>query len=333
MSCTCLKAMSFLYDRKALSSFFRFIPGLPVAASRTVGGQAVMEGVMMRNRDSVAVAVRKADGEIVVHTQQWFYLTASGLLKKPFIRGFPLLVETLVNGIKALNFSAQVALEEETGEELKPWALACTVAFSFVLALLLFVVAPHLLSVGLQNLGYSGDTHSLSFHVWDGFFKLAVFLLYVAGISLLPDIRRVFQYHGAEHKVIWTYEQGNTLLPENALKQSRLHPRCGTAFLLFVLCLSIVLHAILIPALLLLHSPESVVFRHLLILLVKFALMIPVSALAYELIKYTARHAQTPLCRVLCQPGLFLQRLTTCEPDKDQLEVAIAALQGAIQNK
>lgn len=299
-------------------------------SASAVGGQAVMEGVMIRAEDRLAIAVRKPDGAIEVQNRPWFSLTSRPLLKKPFLRGFPILLETLVNGISALNFSAQKALEEEN-QELKPWAMALTLAGSIGFALFLFVVVPHLFTLGLKALGLSGGVEDLSFHAWDGLFKMLVFIGYIAAISFLPDIRRVFQYHGAEHKVIWAHEKGQPLTPAGAKPFSRLHPRCGTAFVLFVLAVSIAIYAVLVPALLSVFSPESTVLKHAYIVGLKLMLMIPVSAVAYEIIKYAGKHYEKPLCRVLSGPGLFMQLLTTHEPDEKQLEVAIAALKGATQ--
>jgi uncharacterized protein YqhQ len=195
-----------------------------LAASPSVGGQAVMEGVMMRDRERLAIAVRKPGGDILLDVRDWFTLSAAKWLKKPLVRGFPILLETLVNGIKALNYSAQVAVEEEEGE-IGPWAMGLTLAASIGFALLLFVVVPHLFSLGMKGLGLSGGVEALSFHVWDGLFKMLLFLGYIVAISFLPDIRRVFEYHGAEHKVIWAFEEGAPLTPAGARGFPRLHPR------------------------------------------------------------------------------------------------------------
>jgi len=204
-----------------------------------------MEGVMMRDRERLAIAVRKPGGDILLDVRPWFTLAAAKWLRRPLVRGFPILLETLVNGIKALNFSAKVAVEEdEEAGEIGPWAMGLTLAASIGFALLLFVVTPHLFSLGMKALGLSGGVEALSFHVWDGLFKMVLFVGYIAAISFLPDIRRVFQYHGAEHKVIWAFEQGAELSPAGARSFSRLHPRCGTAFLLFVLAISIVLYCL-----------------------------------------------------------------------------------------
>ncbi|MFW5486829.1 MAG: DUF1385 domain-containing protein [Desulfovibrio sp.] len=299
------------------------------AFSSSVGGQAVMEGVMMRDGDNLAIAVRKQSGDIKVEVRPWFSMMRYNWMKKPYVRGFPILVETMVNGIKALNFSAQEALDEEE-EEVGSWALAGTVAFAVVMALGLFVVLPHLVSMAFNALGWAGGVKSLSFHAWDGLFKFVVFVGYILAISLVPDIRRVFQYHGAEHKSIWAYESGGHLTPAEAKKFSRLHPRCGTTFLLFVLAISIVLYAVLVPALLFIWSPEGTIWRQLYALLLKLVFMVPVSCVAYELIKAAGKHQDKLLFRVLSWPGMFMQLLTTHEPDEQQLQVAIAALKGAV---
>lgn len=306
--------------------------GLLVSAPVNVGGQAVMEGVMMRHVDRLAIAVRKPDGSIIVDIRPWFSLTKKRWMKKPFVRGFPILLETLVNGIKALNYSALQALDEEDGEgsEIKSWHLVLTMIAAIGMALGLFVVVPHLFSLGMKYLSLGGDAESLSFHVWDGFFKLTIFLGYIGAISFIPDVRRVFQYHGAEHKMIWLYEETGSLDHTGAFAFSRLHPRCGTAFLLFVLSISIVLHAVLVPLLLYFYAPESVVLKHAYIVVVKLLLMVPISCMAYELIKFAGKYSSSFFCKVLSGPGLLLQYLTTHEPDESQLEVAAAALSGAL---
>ncbi len=304
-----------------------------LAAAPSVGGQAVMEGVMMRDRDRLAIAVRRPGGDILLDVRPWFSLTAAPWLRKPLVRGFPILLETLVNGIKALNFSAQVAVEEEEEGEIGPWAMGLTLAASIGFALLLFVVVPHLFSLGMKAVGLSGGVEELSFHVWDGLFKMALFLGYILAISYLPDIRRVFQYHGAEHKVIWAFERGASLSPEGARGFSRLHPRCGTAFLLFVLAISIALYAFLVPWLLTFYAPETGWVRQTYIVALKLVLMIPVSSLAYEVIKVAGRFHENIVCRLISAPGLFMQLLTTKEPDDRQIEVALAALRGAVERQ
>lgn len=302
-----------------------------LAAPQAVGGQAVIEGVMMRAKDTLAIAIRKSDGEIVTEVRPWFTLIRHPWLKKPFLRGFPVLIETMINGIKALNFSAVQAADDEDEGELTTWHLVLTMALALGAALGLFVVLPHFLSVVLEEIGVAGDVDSLSFHIWDGAIKMVIFVGYILAISYIPDIRRVFQYHGAEHKVIWTWEDGRELSPDSTRFYSRLHPRCGTAFLLFVLAVSIMLYTVLVPFLLTFYSPEHFIAKHLYIVGMKLFLMIPVSCIAYEMIKFAGKYSKHFLCKIMCWPGLMMQILTTKEPDDSQIEVAIAALQCAVK--
>lgn len=297
----------------------------------TVGGQAVMEGILMRSGGRYAVAVRRKNGDIVVERRGWAGLARRGTLSRPFLRGFPLLVETLVNGIRALNRSAELT-EEKKGTEGGPARvqLFFTLLAAFGLAALMFVVAPHLFSLGMQVLGLSGGMESFSFHMWDGLFKLTVFIGYIVALSLVPEIRRVFQYHGAEHKVIAALESGDPVSARSAMRHSRLHARCGTTFMLFVLSVAILVHAATVPPFLAVWRPEHAVLRHTGVLLFKLLLMIPVSSLAYELIRLAARLGSSRSGRILRAPGFLLQLLTTREPDEDQLEVAVVALREAL---
>jgi uncharacterized protein YqhQ len=300
------------------------------AESLAVGGQAVMEGVMMRNGSRLSLAVRKPDQSIVALNLPWITLFRSAFARRPGIRGFALLIETMVNGIKTLNLSAEIAAEaEET--PIKPWQLALTLISAIGLALLLFVVVPHMLTIGLGKLSLTEGVEGLSFHLWDGLLKFSMFIAYIAAISCIPDIRRVFAYHGAEHKSIAAYEQGeNPLSSATAAGYSRLHPRCGTTFLLFVLSISIVLHALTVPLLLLLWQPDNAILKHSVIIVFKLLLMAPISALAYEAIRSAARVKNPILGAVLRGPGLLLQTLTTREPDAQQLDVALVALREAV---
>ncbi len=298
--------------------------------SATLGGQAVLEGIMMRSKNTLAIAVRKPDGSIVVERRPWFSCTTSPALKRPFVRGFPILVETLINGVKALNFSAVATGEAEAGTEIKGWHLTLTLVVAVGFALGLFVVLPHLLSLVLNWLHIAGGAESISFHAWDGLFKFLVFIGYIAAIALLPDIKRVFQYHGAEHKVIWAYERKVDLNSFEAAGMSRLHPRCGTTFLLYVLTIAIILHAVLVPAFLWVWSPANPVLKHAVLITFKLLLMIPISSLAYEAIRASSRMGNSPLGRMARAPGLLLQLMTTREPDEAQLQVALVALKEAL---
>ncbi len=294
-----------------------------------VGGQAVLGGVMIRHGNTYTLAVRRADGCIVIEQHPWVSFTGSRLMRMPFLRGFPLLLETLINGIHALNRSS-VYTQSPNNQELHVWQLFFVLTCAFSAAILLFVVLPHVLSVGMLWLNIAGDVEGLSFHLWDGLFKLLLFFVYILMISLLPDIRKVFRYHGAEHKAIATFEADDELSVHCAKKYSRLHSRCGTTFLLLVLALAALLHAVVVPTLFFFWTPENAWSKHLATIAFKLFLMIPISACAYELIHYTARHSNSVWAWLLQAPGLCLQMLTTWEPTTEQLEVALAALNMAL---
>lgn len=289
-----------------------------------------MEGVMMRNGDVYGLAVRLANGDICAQRLPWRSFTGKSWLKKPFVRGFPVLLETMVNGIQALNRS--VALSEQDSNQKPPsgWHVALSVALALVMAIVLFVVAPHVLSLLMLFLGLGGDVEGLSFHLWDGFYKCAIFILYIWLISLVPDIKRVFEYHGAEHKTIHAWETGESVDSASAGCMSRLHPRCGTTFLLFVICISIILQAILVPLLLKLWTPQGMLAKHAFSIGIKLLLVMPISAVAYELIRFAARMPDGLVGTLLRAPGLALQKLTTREPSQEQLEVAVVALAEAV---
>ena len=277
------------------------------------------------------MAVRQPDGSIAVERHPWFRLTQHALLRRPLLRGFPILAETLVNGVRCLNRSTCYAVQGETGQDLKSWQLMLTLLVSLLLAVGLFVLLPHGLSMVMHWLDWGGDVDGVAFHLWDGLFKVLILLAYLIAIGFMPDIHRVFCYHGAEHKTLAAFEAGGTVSAETARRFSRLHPRCGTTFLLFVLVVAVLAHTVLVPALLLLWTPESFWLKHLLTILFKLALLVPISCLSYELIQYAARMGDGVCGRCLRAPGLFLQRLTTKEPDNAQLEVAVAALAAALE--
>ncbi len=293
----------------------------------SIGGQAIMEGVMMRNVNSYAVALRSGN-KIIAHKYPWFSLTPK-ILQKPFLRGFPILVETLINGIKSLNVSA-TKLAEDEGEEIKSWELVVTMLVAMGMAVVLFVVVPHLFSIVMKWFGLGGDVENLSFHVWDGLFKFLIFIGYIVAISFVPDIKRVFQYHGAEHKVIAAFEKGGLVSVETVRPCSRLHARCGTTFVLFVLTIAIILHTLSVPVLLAFWTPDNAFYKHAGIIAFKTLLMLPISAIAYELIKYASTVEGSFLSYILQAPGMFLQMLTTKEPDDEQIKVAIVSLAMAL---
>lgn len=292
-----------------------------------VGGQAVIEGVMMKAPRRLCVAVRRPDGGIVVKSDPFHPLAQRFKpLGWPFLRGPVVLGETLVLGLKALGFSARQALEEE-GEELGSWALALTMLAALGAGLGLFVALPHLLSWWLGSWrGFGID--SLTFHLADGAIKVTLFVAYIWLISLMGEIRRVFMYHGAEHKSIYCFESGAELTVENARSHPRLHPRCGTAFLLVVLLISILVFAVLLPFV----PPVSSVtwLNHLALIGLKVLLMLPIAGVSYEVIRKAGQKGGKGFWGMLLWPGLQLQRLTTREPTDDQIEIALAALKAAL---
>lgn len=277
------------------------------------GGQAVIEGVMMRGSKHMTVAVRRPSGDIIVHSEPLNARIYSGRISKlPFLRGLVMLWDALVLGMRALLFSADVALEEEEEVEFKGPVAWGSVAFSLIIGIGVFLLGP-LFLVRLVDRHISS---SLVSNIIEGLIRLAFFLIYVYAIGFIPDIRRVFAYHGAEHETINAYEGGAPLEPEAIKAYSTAHPRCGTGFLLIFAVVAIFVFSLL--------GRPSLVLR-----ILSRLLLIPVIAgLTYELIKFSAAHRDNPLIRtVVLAPSLALQRLTTQEPDESMLEVAIAALQ------
>jgi uncharacterized protein YqhQ len=303
-----------------------------------VGGQAVLEGVMMRAPRSLAVAVRRPDGTIAVREDAWISIWERlKFLRWPLLRGSVVLVESLFNGIQALNFSAtQAATEEadpgEQAAEPSTAGTAGTIALSFVLAIGLFVGLPHLLAFGAGRLsGADFDVDTFAFHALDGLFKIMIFVGYIAGISMIPEIRRVFQYHGAEHKVVNTYEHGEELTVENARRWTTFHARCGTSFILFVLTLSIFLFAAVFPFIP--RVSEIAILNHVAMIFIKIPLMLPLAGIAYEINRYASNHPNQFWVQALVAPGRLMQQLTTREPSDDQLEIALAAMRAALRRE
>lgn len=299
----------------------------------TVGGQAVLEGVMMRAPRSMTVAVRTPAGGIALKKDSLKLMADRWkFLKWPVLRGTVTLFSALALGMKALNFSANCALEEQStagqaegkgaGKAKKPLsdlALGLTMALSVGLGLLLFFYLPLLLTQLMKDIIPATQASSLAFNLVDGVLRIAIFLAYILGISRMRDIRRVFEYHGAEHKAIYAYEAGEDLTVGNAKKYSTLHPRCGTSFLLIVMVLSILVFSF-VPK----GSPFYVKALSRLVL-------IPVIAgMSYEIIRFSAGRMKNPVMAALVAPGLWLQKLTTKEPSDDQLEVALTALTEAV---
>ena len=291
-----------------------------------VGGQAVIEGVMMRTPHAYAVAVRRADGSIEVKKELVKRLSDyCKPLSWVVIRGFAVLIQSMVLGLRTLNYSINVSIkdleEKEKPKKAKKESSAFPVAISMILgvavAVLLFILIPLWLTSWLR--GYIPAIHNwLVFNLVDGLIRVIIFLSYIILISFMKDIRRVFQYHGAEHKVVHTWEAAEELTLENARRKSTQHPRCGTSFLMFVMVISIIVFSIFK-----LNAFWAIFLSRL--------VLIPlVSGLSYELIRFSAPRCQKGFFRSIVIPGLALQRITTKEPSDDQLEVAIQALKEAL---
>jgi uncharacterized protein YqhQ len=285
-----------------------------------IGGQAVIEGVMMRSLTGYTVAVRQPDGGVAIKKDKLVSVTTKyPFLKIPVLRGSVVLIQSLILGIRALNYSASVSSEGEEGEpELSNWAIASSMGLALLLGVGLFILAPLGLTNLLRKFVYP-DMGNFAYNAIDGALRGIFFFAYIASISMMDEIKRVFQYHGAEHKTVYTFEANEPLTVENARGKSTLHPRCGTSFLMFVMAISIVVFS-LIPS----AAPFYVKFG------ARVVLIPLIAGLAYEVIRFSARHLKNPVCRVLIQPGLWLQRITTKEPDDRQLEIALIALKEAL---
>ncbi|ADR18208.1 DUF1385 domain-containing protein [Calditerrivibrio nitroreducens] len=283
-----------------------------------IGGQAVIEGVMMRAPSKFVIAVRRPDNQIVVQKKD-ITIDTNKFFKKPFIRGLIGLYDALVLGIQALNFSAHHALGE--GEEkLSFKEIFFTMLFGFGLGIGLFLFLPLLLTDLLKLVFPLIERSFLVYNLVDGIIRVIFFILYIYIISFFKDVKRVFQYHGAEHKSIFTFESGKELTVENARQMSRFHPRCGTSFLLIVMIVSIFVFTLI---------PKD---SHFLIKFLSRIVFVPVIAgISYEILKLSAKFQDNIFVKILIAPGLWLQKLTTKEPDDSQLEVAIISIKEALE--
>ena len=286
-----------------------------------VGGQAVVEGVMMRGPKAIATAVRKHDGSIVYKkieltekNNKWF--------KIPFIRGVFALFDAMVVGTKELIFASnQAGLEEE---KLNDSQITWTVTGSILLGVAIFMVLPSYIG------GFIFKEKTVMANILEAIVKLVFFLGYIWGISFFKDIKRVFEYHGAEHKSIINYEEGTELTPENAKKCTRFHPRCGTSFLLLVMFISILVFSV-VDLLFGVTRENSGMVMFLIYKLITRGLFVPVVAgISYELQRWTSYHLNNSFAKMIAKPGMWLQKITTSEPDESQLEVAIVALNVAL---
>ncbi len=274
------------------------------------GGQAVIEGVMMRGAKAVAIAMRAPDQEITIHEEALGGIYTSRIIKIPFLRGLVVLWDALGLGMRALTISANIQMGEE--EQLEGFAYYLTMAISLAFGIGLFILTPAAAShLGEQFLGWNAWIGNLV----EGLVRLLILVGYIWLVGRIPDIKRVFAYHGAEHKVINAFEAGDELTPDKVARHSLEHPRCGTAFLLTVVVFSVLIFSLL--------GPMPLFWR----LVGRLALLPVIAALAYEYIRWTANHLGSPIVRFIVKPNLALQHLTTREPSLDMLEVSIAAFQ------
>ena len=294
---------------------------LAAAQSRIlVGGQAVIEGVMMRVPGAYAVAVRQPDGEIRLRRERFTSLVESSRwLKLPVVRGMIHLFESLKLGISTLNWSAEVAYPDDDAPS--GWSTVLSTSIALLLGVGLFFVAPLWLTTRLLQV----DQQAVGFNLVSGGIRITFFLVYLGLISLLKDVRRLFEYHGAEHKVVYTFEAGRPLTVDNTRDFSTRHPRCGTSFLFIVLIAAILAFALIDTIALAVVGRLTLGLR----LLVHLPLIPLVAGIGYEALKLTARYQHLWLPRWLSRPGLWLQGITTREPDEQQLAVALEALKEA----
>ena len=278
------------------------------------GGQAVIEGVMIRGRTAAVTTVRRPGGGLAIDIRPLAAIYTGWMRRAPLIRGVIVLIEAMVIGIKSLLYSANVSLEEEE-VDISGKTVWVMITVALVLAIVLFLIIP----LFLTRLINPYISSSLVFHLIEGFIRLVIFITYLKLVGLIPDIKRVFTYHGAEHKVINAYEDGMPMEVEAVRKYDTAHVRCGTSFLFVVLMIAIVVFALI-------GRPS------LWLMVLSRILLLPViAALGYEVIYFGARHNKNPVVRAIISPGLWLQALTTKEPDDSQIEIALSALRKAVE--
>ncbi len=293
-----------------------------------IGGQAVIHGLIMRNNNIYALAVRDKHNRILVEKKYWYTLRSSSLLQQSILQGFPLLLETIINGLTALNRSENITNNQNIAVRTKQNILeTLLILFSI---LFLFLILPHIICIILNLFGISGNIFSFSFHFLDGILKLFLFIGILCAVNKITDIKEILQYHGAEHKVIHCFESGMKVSAQNAKHCTRLHPRCGTNFAIAIFLIAILFHSILIPFFLFFPLLKNTVILHLAVLLIKIVLIIPISAIAFKIIILSAKYQHKVFIKILTIPILCLQFLTTKEPTMEQLEVAVIALKVAI---
>ena len=292
-----------------------------------VGGQAVIEGVLIRGPKKYVVAVRK--GKKIVYKNGKIPSKSGKFLKLPVIRGFINLVEMLVIGTKALMWSADQQLEK--GEKIGKKEMAFGFIFAILFVAGIFIALPYIVT---NLIGFYEETKPLLFNLIDGIIRISFFLLYIAAISLMKDVKIMFQYHGAEHKAIHCYEKGKKLSIANVKKFTTLHPRCGTAFIMIVLVAAILTFSVLTPVILMIFPKllsMNAFPRRMLLILLRFSLLPLIAGLSYEFLKFSAKYENKPIMKIFIWPGLLMQKITTQEPNSRQIEVAVYSLKKLLQ--
>ena len=294
------------------------------------GGQAVLEGVLMRSPNYIAVAVRNKQGKIIFDKKPFTSWTKRlKFLAFPLVRGMVGICEMMVVGFRALNFSSAIFAQEDEPQEkpseekssaLDSLFFAISLIIAFGISIFLFKFVPLFITTQLENLIPAIHNNYFLFNLIDGLLKMGIFVGYLSLMLLSKEMHRVFEYHGAEHKAVWTYEKGHDLTVEHARKQTRLHPRCGTSFVLIVFVISIFTYMFL-------TKQDTFIANFAL----RLAWLPLIGGVAYEVLKWSARHIENPFVKILVAPGLALQRITTQEPDDDQLEVALRALEMTLE--
>ena len=291
-----------------------------------IGGQSVIEGVMIRSPKYDVVAVRK--GKKIITKKEKLKLR-KGFYKMPVVRGFYNLIDMLALGYRSLMWSAdqQLGKDEKIGKK----ELFFTIGLAVILGVGLFIVFPYVLT---NFVGYYEETKPLLFNLIDGLIRIIVFLLYIVAISFMKDVKTIFQYHGAEHKAVHCYEAGKKLDIKNMKNFSTLHARCGTAFIMIVIVVAILVFSIITPIILMLFPQLlsiNVFLRRGILILIRLSLLPLIAGLSYEFLKFSAKYENKPIMRIFILPGLLMQKITTKEPNKKQIEVAIVAVKKVLQ--
>jgi uncharacterized protein YqhQ len=325
-------------NNRQSSSWVPTNPSYDPSKPMQIGGQAVIEGVMMRAPGSVATAVRRQDGSIAVRKEPYASFGEKyGLSKIPVVRGAVGLVDMMYLGIKTLNFSAEVAMRDNEAAAAKKngtaakagqgrgqskTALAVTLAIALTVGIAIFFVTPLVLTTMLFDV----ERTAVAFNVTAGVIRIGILIVYLAAISIMRDVKRLFQYHGAEHKSVFAFELNDALSVASTVRHSRFHPRCGTSFLLVVMFVAILSFALLDALMIGVFGELTLGIR----VLTHLPFIPVVGGIAYEFIKFSAKHSATWWGRLIIAPGLWLQKITTKEPDESQLEVALVALRCAL---